>query len=115
MTDKRLGILLAIIATLMSASCTKSDASEGGAIKVTANETGFAPASITVAKGRPATIEFTRTTDETCARQVVFPDLNIKEELPLNTPVKVTLPAGDAKAYGFQCGMAMFKGSVVAK
>lgn len=110
------GILLAIATTLGAANCTRSEASGGAPIKVRADENGFTPpASVTIAKGQPSALEFTRTTDSTCARQVVFPDLNIKENLPLNTPVKIALPAGDAKTFAFQCGMAMFKGSVVVQ
>jgi plastocyanin domain-containing protein len=96
---------------LLLAGCSKTSSN----VKVTANENGYSPSSVTIAKGQPASIEFVRTTDKTCAREVVFPDLNIKKDLPLNTPVTVTLPAGEAKTYTFQCGMAMYKGSVVVQ
>ena len=54
-----------------------------------------------------------RTTEETCARDVVFPELNIKEPLPLNKPVTVRVPADAAKTYTFQCGMGMYKSSLI--
>lgn len=102
-------------AIVAAVACTKSEASGGAPVKVVANENGYTPSSVTVPKGQPATLEFTRTTDKTCAREVVFPDLGIKKDLPLNQPVTVTVPAGEAKTYTFQCGMGMFKGSVVVQ
>ncbi len=74
---------------------------------------GFTPSSITLKKGQPATLVFTRTTNDTCAREVVFPEINLKKDLPLNTATEVDVPTGEARTLGFQCGMAMLKGSVV--
>ena len=56
-----------------------------------------------------------RTTDEGCGQQLVFPDLDIRRDLPLNEPVAVdiTMPASGRVA--FTCGMAMYQGSVVAQ
>jgi plastocyanin domain-containing protein len=58
-------------------------------------------------------VSFVRTTDQTCATEVVFPDLGINQKLPLNQPVKVDVPTDAAKTLTFQCGMGMYKGSVV--
>jgi plastocyanin domain-containing protein len=83
---------------------------------VTASEHGFSPSSFKLAQGGPgshSTVSFVRTTDQTCATEVVFPDLGIKKDLPLNEPVKVDVPTDTAKTLVFQCGMAMYKGAVV--
>jgi plastocyanin domain-containing protein len=85
---------------------------------VTAGEHGFTPSSITIPKGAPgskATITFTRTTDQTCAKDAVFPELDIKKPLPLNQPVTIEVPGDAARTFSFQCGMAMYKGSVVIR
>jgi plastocyanin domain-containing protein len=111
---KGVGMIVLVAAMAAAAGCAKSEAATK-VNKVIADDKGYTPSSVTIPKGQPATIDFTRTTDKTCAREVVFPDLNIKKDLPLNTPVAVTIPAGDAKTYAFQCGMGMFKGSVVAQ
>ncbi len=56
-----------------------------------------------------------RTSDKTCATEVVFPDLAIKKDLPLNQPVAVDVPTDSARTLTFQCGMAMYKGMLVVK
>lgn len=109
------GMVVLVAAIVGAAGCSKSNASGGRGLKVTADETGFTPSSVALAKGQPATIEFTRTTDNTCAREVVFPGLDVKKDLPLNTPVAISVPASEAKTYTFQCGMGMYKGSVVVQ
>jgi plastocyanin domain-containing protein len=83
-------------------------------VAVTVDGHGYHPASVTVAAGRPTTIVFTRTSDEGCGQQLVFPSLNIRRDLPLNQPVEVTVtpPVG---TLAFTCGMDMYRGSVVAQ
>lgn len=84
-----------------------------GAIAVTAGEDGFQPSSVTFAKGAPASLVFTRTTDETCATEVEFPELSLKKELPKGVPVKIEIPTDKEQKLTFQCGMGMYKSSVV--
>lgn len=98
-----------------SASEAAQSADEPGVTRVVANEKGFVPSSIELEKGQPATLIFTRTTDSTCARDIVFPELDINQPLPLNEPVKLEIPTGEARTLTFQCGMAMYKSSVVIK
>ena len=93
-------------------------ASAGQGVQVTVGEHGFAPSSIELPKGQAgstAPVTFLRTTDETCAKEVVFPDVGIKKDLPLRKPVVVDVPADAPRKLTFQCGMAMYKGAVVVK
>lgn len=85
-------------------------------VQVVVDQHGFAPAAVTVPKGQAGStvpVTFLRTTDETCAKEVVFPEVGIKKDLPLKAPVRVDLPADRARTLSFQCGMAMYKGSLV--
>jgi plastocyanin domain-containing protein len=85
---------------------------------VRATDHGFVPSHVTLAKGAAgskATLTFTRETEDTCALDVVFPELDVKKPLPLNVPVTVEVPTDEARTLTFQCGMAMYKSSVVVQ
>jgi len=115
--------LVAVLAAACSKEGSKTTASETsqvtapkdepGVTRVTADGKGFTPNAIELKKGEPATLIFTRTTDETCARDIVFPELDINQPLPLNQPVTLEIPTGEARKLTFQCGMGMYKSSVV--
>ncbi len=84
-----------------------------GKVLITADGRGFHPSSIEITKGQRTTLEFRRTTDETCATSVVFPELKIEKALPLNQTVTVEVPADTSSTLTFQCGMGMYHGKVV--
>lgn len=111
------GFATLLVLTLAPVACKNSSADDArsGNIAITADDKGFTPPSITLKKGEPSTLVFTRKTDQTCATEVVFPELKIKKELPLNVPVSIEIPTDSARSLTFQCGMAMFKGAVVVR
>ena len=86
---------------------------KGKRVDVTAGANGFSPKEVTVKQGEPTTLVFTRTTDETCATEVVFPEINLKKALPLNQQVAVEVPVDKSRTLAFECGMGMFKSKVV--
>jgi plastocyanin domain-containing protein len=89
-----------------------------GQLRVVAGEHGFRPTALSLAKGAPGSkvpVTFVRTTDKTCATEVVFPDLGIKKELPLDVPIAIDVPTDAPRTLSFQCGMAMYKGALVVK
>ena len=81
--------------------------------RVTVSDKGFEPTRVIVESGVPAVITFVRTTDATCAKEVIFPSLNIRRELPLDTPVAIELTPSHTDL-GFVCGMGMFKGTIAS-
>jgi plastocyanin domain-containing protein len=107
------------LTTVLLACKTQADASPeakpGAPIAITADDKGYTPSSVEVKKGSPVTLVFTRTSDDTCAREVVFPEINLKKDLPLKTPVTIDVPSAEARTLTFQCGMGMFKGKVLIK
>lgn len=84
-----------------------------GHLRVEAGESGFSPNTVAVAKGQKLTLDFVRTSNDTCATAVVFPDLKIEKDLPLSETVSIEVPTDEARTLVFQCGMGMYKSKVV--
>jgi len=116
---------LVLFALSASPACHKDEGSAAASkpvvaigdqvIAVTADERGFTPAAVETKQGSKLTLRFTRTTDATCADKVVFPEEGIDQPLPLKQPVDVIVPTDKARTLAFQCGMGMFKSSVVIR
>ena len=81
--------------------------------EIEAGSDGYVPAMVHAAVGQEVTLVFTRTTDATCATEVVMPSQNVEVDLPLNEPVEVTFIASEAGEIDFSCGMNMWKGKIV--
>jgi plastocyanin domain-containing protein len=114
-----LPVVLAFFAAGTSA-CKAKDKGTGaasalpaGAVQVVADDKGFTPSSVTFKKGAPGSLVFLRTSDDTCATEVVFPELNVKKELPKGQPVTIAIPTEKEQKLTFQCGMGMYKSAVV--
>lgn len=101
-------------ASVMTASSAPAVTS-GTTVAVKVDGDGFTPSSATFKKGEHAQLIFTRTSDKTCAKEVVFPELNLKKALPLNEAVAIDVPTADARTLTFQCGMGMYKSSVTVR
>jgi membrane fusion protein, heavy metal efflux system len=83
--------------------------------RITASRNGFEPARIRVKAGVPVRLTFVRTTDETCATEVVFPSLKIRRSLPRDKPVLIEFTPKKSGEIAFACGMNMFTGAVVVE
>jgi plastocyanin domain-containing protein len=106
----------AVLTLAVVAACkpkATADVPTSGPVKVVVDADGFAPSHVTFKKGAPASLVFTRTTDETCATQVVFPDLGITKDLPKGSPVTIDVPTDKPQNLTFQCGMGMYRSAVV--
>lgn len=84
-----------------------------GPIRIEVNDGGFSPSSVTLAPGAPVELEFLRTTEETCASSVIFPELGISEPLALNKPVRLAIPASQPRTLSFQCGVGNYRSAVI--
>jgi plastocyanin domain-containing protein len=122
MAYRLLALILATYPGLALTACHKDDSSpkpvvaDGDqVIAVVADERGFTPAAVETKAGAKLTLRFTRTTDATCADKVVFPDAHIEKDLPLKQAVDIQVPTDKTGTLGFQCGMGMFKSSVVIR
>ena len=84
-------------------------------IEITVENGRYSPARVTLKEGEKVRLKFVRKEHNPCTKEVVFPALNIKRELPTNQPVYVDLPELAARETRFQCGMNMVKGSVLVE
>jgi plastocyanin domain-containing protein len=73
------------------------------------------PSEIPAKVGQPITLVVTRKTDLTCAKQIVFADLGVTKDLPLDQAVEVTVTPKKAGDLGFACGMDMVTGKLVVQ
>lgn len=112
-------LLFAIVLVGLASACKRGGDETPPAgktiIAVTADENGFSPSSVEVHQGDAVALGFTRTSDDTCAKDVVFAEMDVKKELPLNKTVYVVVPTEQARTFTFTCGMHMYKSTVVVK
>ena len=80
-------------------------------VRIGAGENGFSPSSVELRADEPVVLEFVRTSEQTCATEVVFAESGIRHDLPLNTPVRVSVRPQEGQTYTFACAMDMHKGS----
>ena len=64
-------------------------------------------------EGERLRLKFVRKDYSSCTREVVFPTLNIRRELPTNQAVIIELPALVRGEIEFRCGMNMVRGTIV--
>ena len=83
--------------------------------RVRITERGYEPVAFKLRRGVPARVTFVRTTDATCAKEIVLPDFNIRRALPLNQPVAVTFTPNKRGTFSFACGMNMMRGQLMVQ
>lgn len=76
-------------------------------------EGGYKPKRIEVGKGEAVRLRFVRKEHGSCTKEVLFPKLGIKRELPTNQPIVIELPTLEPGEYEFRCGMNMIKGTLI--
>lgn len=118
--------LAALAAVTLATACGKSGeptaeaapaasaapVANGRLVEINASNEGYKPSTIEAKKGETLVLRFTRTTPSECLAQIVFPDLKITKDLPINKPVDVSVKAEKEGKIPFQCGMAMLKGTI---
>ena len=86
-----------------------------GSVLVNVSMIGFDPASIEAKAGQPLKLAFFRPNAANCAREVVFPSLGIRKELPPGQTVVVDITPPKSGTLGFECGMKMLKGQLIVR
>jgi len=89
------------------------EANKGGqTVQMKVTDKGFEPATVTVKKGEPVTLVITRTTEQTCATEIVIDDYGVNTKLPLNKAVTVTFTPKKAGDLQYGCAMGKMIGGV---
>jgi len=111
-------LALALAAAVLSAEqgCTKeparsaSDApaakpGEPRTIALSITEKGYEPSPVTLQQGQPVKLVLTRTTEHTCATEIVLDEYNINTPVPLNQPVEVAFTPTKTGKLVYGCAM----------
>ena len=98
-----------------SANVTQGPHAPPGSVLVNVNMTGFDPELIEAKAGQPLKLAFFRPNEANCGREVVFPDLGIRKELPAGQTVVVDITPPKSGPLVFECGMKMLKGQLIVR
>ena len=74
-------------------------------IAISVTDKGYEPSPVTLKQGEPVKLVLTRTTDHTCATEIVLEDYNINTPLPLNKPVEVAFTPTKTGKLVYGCAM----------
>jgi plastocyanin domain-containing protein len=81
-------------------------ASDGSrVITLSVTEKGYEPTPITLKKDEPVKLVVTRTTEQTCATEIVMKDYGINTPLPFNTPVEIAFTPNKSGTLTYGCAM----------
>jgi plastocyanin domain-containing protein len=105
-------VVLAAVAALGGDGCRKSGGAGGEPVRITVTKNGYEPARVQATRGKPLTLVVTRTTDENCATEIVIPEAQIAEDLPLGKPVTITFTPQRTGELRYSCAMQMFQGVI---
>lgn len=76
---------------------------------------GYNPDVIVVEAGKPVRLNFRREETAACSEQVLFPDFNKQATLPPHKTIPIEFTPDKPGEYGFQCGMGMLRGKLIAE
>jgi plastocyanin domain-containing protein len=99
-------------AVLAAAACGEGSPRAGEPVAITVTKNGYEPWKVQARKGIPLTLVVTRTTDETCATELVLPEYGIDRKLPLGEPVTITFTPARTGELRYACAMKMFQGVI---
>ncbi len=73
----------------------------------------YTPSVIKAKRNKSIILEFIREDKSPCAKVVIFKNLDINKELPVNRPTSITLNNLKPGTYSFSCQMGMYQGSLI--
>ena len=89
------------------------DAKAGkGVVEITVDNGVYTPAHIELKAGEPVTLRFFRKDSSPCAAMVIFDELDLSEELPINKTKDIVLTPDKPGKVHFACQMKMYRGDL---
>ena len=82
-------------------------------VEMQVTEDGYVPAKIKANKGEKLRLVVTRTTDRTCAKEIVIQEAGINAPLPLDQAVTVEVTPKKSGELKYACGMNMIRGVIL--
>ncbi len=76
---------------------------------------GYSPGTISIKSNKTTRINFLRKDKSSCLEEVILPDFKIKQYLPLNKTVSISITPKKTGEYEISCGMSMFHGKIVVE
>ncbi len=101
--------------TEIESNAAKGPQAPPGSVLVNVSMVGFDPAVIEAKAGQPLKLAFFRPNAANCGREVVFPDLGIRKDLPPGETTVVEVTPTKSGTLGFECGMKMLKGQLIVR
>lgn len=84
-------------------------------VKMQITAQGYRPNLIVAKKGIPLVIEMHADENVGCAREIVFPDFNVRKIVPAGGSESVRLEMLNPGKYRFHCSMDMVKGTIIVE
>jgi plastocyanin domain-containing protein len=101
-----------LVALSAAAGCQARAPAPGEPVRITVTKNGYEPWRVEAKAGVPLTLVVTRTTDETCATELVLTEYGIDRKLPLNEAVTITFTPARTGTLRYSCAMKMFQGQI---
>lgn len=92
----------------------KTATSTSNEITIKVGNGAYDPSRIEVMANKPVTLNFLRTDASPCSEYVVFEELDIHEQLPLNETHAIQFNSIKPGTYRFTCQMGMYQGELKA-
>ncbi len=75
----------------------------------------YTPAVIEVTQDKPVILNFIRRDASPCAEKVIFAEMDVSADLPLDQEKKLELNPHQKGEFDFTCQMGMYRGKLIVK
>jgi plastocyanin domain-containing protein len=91
------------------------ETASSGAIDILVEDGVYVPASIETQVGKSVVLRFFRRDPSPCAEKVIFAELGVSADLPIEKPQEIIVTPNKSGEYDFTCQMGMYRGVLIVK